>query len=245
MNERKFNRMQTRRISRIPYANYFTWHNANSQNNASELETSVIPENATTETDESNSSSADDREISLLTEQIKDLRAEYISIQSKFLTMSTISFCGYGVIVYYACDIDSGNPPINYIFLILPFLFGISFMNILKYTVRMFRLGSHIAVLERAINAIVNKDLFEWHSKTIHKNGAGFIGIAAIPFNLALFAAVFLKFNENMEALKALTGKGNMLLYYSLLVLVIVSIVFIIISLYIFAKDYCKTKSPI
>ena len=250
MNERRFNRMQTRRISRIPYANYFTWHNVNTQNNASELETSVIPENATTETDESSSPCTDnislseldrndEREVSLLTEQIKDLRTEYISIQSHFITMNSISFCGYGVMLYYALKFGSEVTSINYLFLILPFLFGIGFMNILKYTTRMLGLGAYIAHLEETINSKVKKHIFAWHSKLISVNGYNFVGIAAIPCNLGMFAFVIFKFNENM---KELIDQNQTKLYYALTVLAIVSILFILASLIVFVNQYHAVK---
>lgn len=76
----------------------------------------------------SKSGEPDDKNISLLTDQIKDLRAEYISIQSSFLTMTSISFCGYGLILYYAFNLDKDlNGEINGVFLCLRFYLELVF----------------------------------------------------------------------------------------------------------------------
>ena len=105
----------------------------------------------------------DDSDIPLITEQIHDLRSEYISIQSNFLTVTSIAFVGFGVVLYYAFLLDNNkdNPAdfINFVFIALPFLFGISFLNILKYTVRMMGIGSYVSHLEKLLNAKSKKNM--------------------------------------------------------------------------------------
>ncbi len=148
----------------------------------------------------------DDSEIPLITEQIHDLRSEYISIQSNFLTVTSIAFVGFGVVLYYAFLLDNNkdNPAdfINFVFIALPFLFGISFLNILKYTVRMMGIGAYVSHLEKLLNAKTQKNLFLWHKKMVGINGYTIVGLAQIPCYGALFAVVAMKYLENMELLK-------------------------------------------
>ncbi len=144
----------------------------------------------------------EDSDIPLITEQIHDLRSEYISIQSHFLTVTSIAFIGFGVVLYYAflLDSDPKKPAdyINYVFIVLPFLFGISFLNILKYTVRMMGIGSYVSHLEKLLNAKTKKNLFLWHKKLVGINGYTVVGLAQIPCYLALFVVIGMKFVENM-----------------------------------------------
>ena len=144
----------------------------------------------------------DDSEIPLITEQIHDLRSEYISIQSNFLTVTSIAFVGFGVVLYYAFLLDNNkdNPAdfINFVFIALPFLFGISFLNILKYTVRMMGIGAYVSHLEKLLNAKTQKNLFLWHKKMVGINGYTIVGLAQIPCYVALFILVGMKFYENM-----------------------------------------------
>lgn len=145
----------------------------------------------------------EDSDIPLITEQIHDLRSEYISIQSSFLTVTSIAFAGLGVILYYAFSLDIDNESksnfINYVFVALPFLFGIGFLNILKYTVRMMGLGSYISHLEKLLNAKTKKNLFLWHKKLVGINGYTIVGLAQIPCYLALVVVIGYKFFENMR----------------------------------------------
>ena len=144
----------------------------------------------------------DDSDIPLITEQIHDLRSEYISIQSNFLTVTSIAFVGFGVVLYYAFLLDNNkdNPAdfINFVFIALPFLFGISFLNILKYTVRMMGIGSYVSHLEKLLNAKSKKNIFLWHKKLVGINGYTIVGLAQIPCYVALFILVGMKFYENM-----------------------------------------------
>ncbi len=148
----------------------------------------------------------DDSEIPLITEQIHDLRSEYISIQSNFLTVTSIAFVGFGVVLYYAFYLEKNSADtenfINFVFIALPFLFGISFLNILKYTVRMMGIGAYVSHLEKLLNAKTQKNLFLWHKKMVGINGYTIVGLAQLPCYFALFAVVTMKYLENMELLK-------------------------------------------
>lgn len=148
----------------------------------------------------------DDSEIPLITEQIHDLRSEYISIQSNFLTVTSIAFVGFGVVLYYAFYLENNSADtenfINFVFIALPFLFGISFLNILKYTVRMMGIGAYVSHLEKLLNAKTQKNLFLWHKKMVGINGYTIVGLAQLPCYFALFAVVTMKYLENMELLK-------------------------------------------
>lgn len=94
----------------------------------------------------------------------------------------------------------------------------------------------------REDNKVVNyiaSEIFAWHSKLISVNGYNFVGIAAIPCNLGMFAFVIFKFNENM---KELIDQSQTKLYYALTVFTIVSIVFLLASLIVFVNQYHAVK---
>lgn len=182
--------------------------------------------------------SIDDKTISLITEQIRDLRAEYVSIQSSFLTMTALSFGGYGLILYYACKLDVDSAPVNYVFLAFPFLFGISFINILKYTIKMLGLGAYLAQLEKIINSSERKNIFAWHSKLIYANGYNYVGVAHIPCNLALYLIIGYKFYQNMEILKSI----NDTMHTAIFILIIIMFAIILFSLVVCATQYGEIK---
>ena len=180
---------------------------------------------------------SDDREVSLLTEQISGLRSEYLSIQSSFLTMTAISFGGYGVILYYAYKLDS-EIPINYLFLALPFLFGISFINILKYTIKMLGIGAYITHLEKTINCKVKKNVFAWHSKLAYVNGYNYVGVAHIVCNIALYALIGRRFILTMGDIKG----SEPFIYTCLFISAILMIGVILYSLVVCGTQYDAVK---
>ena len=148
----------------------------------------------------------DDSEIPLITEQIHDLRSEYISIQSHFVTVTSLAFAGFGVLLYSAFYLESNSANtgglINFVFIVLPFLFGISILNILKYTVRMMGIGAYVSHLEKLLNAKTQKNLFLWHKKMVGINGYTIVGLAQFPCYGGMLAVVIIKFYENMVILK-------------------------------------------
>lgn len=180
-----------------------------------------------------------DKEISLLSEQIRELRTEYISIQSSFLTMTTISFGGYGLILYYTFVFDTDPEKVNYLFLALPFLFGLSSLNVLKYTIKMLGMGAYISHLEKAINNLAEKNIFAWHSKISYVNGYNIVGVAHIPINIALYIMIGIKFVENMVKIKTVEPG----LYYSLFTCTIILLVIILFAIYVCATQYEAAKA--
>lgn len=144
---------------------------------------------------------------SMLIEQIKYLYSEKNSIQTSFLTIISFSLGAYGLAIYYAFSFDAQYPnEVNYTFIILPFLFSLSFYNIIKYTIRMLRLSEYIRHLEKSINTLhKGKPIFQWESKLISANGWGIVGgVAQIPCYIAIVALLGVKFVENIYKLKVL-----------------------------------------
>lgn len=94
-------------------------------------------------TEKERSPLADEREEALVVEQIKYLQSELCSIQSSFLAIISVSLGAYGLIIYYALSQD-----VAWLFILLPFLFSLSFYNILKYTAKMMGLDAYVSYLE-------------------------------------------------------------------------------------------------
>lgn len=142
----------------------------------------------------------DDDEERLLVEQIKYLHSERCSIQSSFVPIISISIAVYGIILYHAFALDNTlDGKVNYVFIVLPFLFFLSFYNIIKYTAKILGINSYIKHLESTLNHHRGKALFQWHSYLIQANGAGFFGgIAQIPCYLALTLFLGFKYRENI-----------------------------------------------
>lgn len=141
----------------------------------------------------------EETEIVPILEEIKSLRSELVSIQSSFLSMISIALGAYGLIIYYAFQLNNSSNP-NYLFIVLPFLFLISFNNIIKYTIKMLGMGGYIRFLEGLLNCYYKKPLFQWHSYLIFANGYGAVGgLAQLPCFLALSILVGVKFYENIQ----------------------------------------------
>lgn len=171
-----------------------------------------------------NTSSTPNEEYIL--EQIKYLSAERSSIQSSFLSIISVSLAVYGLILYHAIHFDhelSGD--VNYVYIIMPYLFAISFYNITKYTIKMLGIDAYLRFLERKLNKIKQKHVFMWQSYLIQSNGFGLIGgIAQIPCFVAVSIFLGIKYAENLKicslpdwTIRALT----VLLFIELIVLLI------------------------
>lgn len=139
-------------------------------------------------------------DINLMLEQIKYLHNELNSIQSSFLTLISISLGAYGLVIFYALNYGSKSPEsVNYLFIVLPFLFFLSFYNIIKYTIKMLGIGAYIKYLEKKINKEKSKAIFMWGSYLISSNSFGLIGgIAQIPCYAAVVIFLFYMFFENV-----------------------------------------------
>lgn len=139
-------------------------------------------------------------DIKLMLEQIKYLHNELCSIQSSFLTLISISLGAYGLVIFYALNYGFQNPKsVNYLFIVLPFLFFLSFYNIIKYTIKMLGIGAYIKYLEKKINEGKREAIFMWGSYLIQSNSFGLIGgIAQIPCYAAVVVFLFYMFFENI-----------------------------------------------
>ena len=83
------------------------------------------------------------------------------------------------------------------LFVLLPFLFSLSFYNVLKYTIKMLGMDAYIRHLESLINNIRKEPLFLWQSKLIYSNGYSVLGFAAqVPCFGAIFIFLGIKFVE-------------------------------------------------
>lgn len=143
-----------------------------------------------------------EEERQYIVEQIRYLRQEYVSIQSSFLTLISVSAGAYGLIIYYAISLEDACKPndVNLLFLILPFLFLLSFYNIIKYTIRMLGIGSYLRVLERMLNQSTNKPLFLWSSYLINANLFGLTGgFGQVPCYVAICVFVGHMFFVNLR----------------------------------------------
>lgn len=132
-------------------------------------------------------------EETLIMEQMKCLHSELCSIQSSFLGIISVPVAVYGLLIYYALQLDSKpNPdqPVNILFIVMPFLFLLSVFNILKYTIKMLGIGAYIRHLEGQLNASHRKYLFLWRSYLINANSYAVVGgMIQLPcfFALAIF----------------------------------------------------------
>ncbi len=129
----------------------------------------------------------------LIMEQIKCLHNELCSIQSSFLGIISVPVAVYGLLIYYALQLDcklSPSRPANTLFIVLPFLFLLSVFNILKYTIKMLGIGAYVRHLEGQLNASHEKGLFIWRSHLINANGYAMVGgVVQLPsfFAIAIF----------------------------------------------------------
>ena len=139
-------------------------------------------------------------EEQLLLEQIKYLQSERCSIQSSFLSIISISLVSYGLMLYYAFDYDLRlEGKVNYFFIVLPFLFALSFYNTIKYTMKILGIGSYIRYLEGTINKKNGKAIFQWQSYLVQANGYGLLGgVAQAPCYLIIASILVYKFLENI-----------------------------------------------
>lgn len=134
---------------------------------------------------------------SLLLEQIKYLQSELVSIQQAFLSVISIPLGIYGVMIYYAISLGENG---RVLFVLLPFLFSLSFYNVFKYTIRMLGMDAYIRHLESLINEIRKEPLFLWQSKLIYSNGYSVLGCAAqLPCFVAIFIFLGIKFVEVIQ----------------------------------------------
>lgn len=125
----------------------------------------------------------------MLLEQIKYLHSELCSIQSSFLGVISIPLAVYGLLIYYALQLEGQNQA--HMFVLLPFLFSLSLFNILKYTIKMMGLDAYIRYLEQQLNTFHKKSLFKWQSYLIYANSYSVAGgLVQVPIFLAL--AIFL-----------------------------------------------------
>lgn len=139
----------------------------------------------------------DEREEALVVEQIKYLQSELCSIQSSFLAIISVSLGAYGLIIYYALSQD-----VAWLFILLPFLFSLSFYNILKYTAKMMGLDAYVSYLESLVNVAHQKTLFRWQSYLIYANGFSFGGtVLQLPCYFAILVFIIYKFVTSMETL--------------------------------------------
>lgn len=133
----------------------------------------------------------------LLLEQIKYLQAELVSIQQAFLSVISIPLGIYGVMIYYAISLEESG---RVLFVLLPFLFSLSFYNVLKYTIKMLGMDAYIRHLESLINEIRKEPLFLWQSKLIYSNGYSVLGCAAqLPCFVAILIFLGIKFIEVIQ----------------------------------------------
>ena len=177
----------------------------------------------------------DDDEERLLVEQIKYLHSERCSIQSSFLTIISVALGAYGLIIYQALSYDKTLcGKVNYVFILLPFLFAMSFYNVIKYTIRMLGINAYIRYLEGTINNKHKKALFQWYSYLIQAKGSGIIGgIAQFPLFVPIVLFVSQKFMENYEKIK-----GSGLFADIILVMLICEVLVLVIMLIL-----CITES--
>lgn len=139
----------------------------------------------------------DEREEALVVEQIKYLQGELCSIQSSFLAIISVSLGAYGLIIYYALSQD-----VAWLFILLLFLFSLSFYNILKYTAKMMGLDAYVSYLESLVNVTHQKTLFRWQSYLIYANGFSFGGaVLQLPCCFAILVFIIYKFVTSMETL--------------------------------------------
>ncbi len=167
---------------------------------------------------------------SMLLEQIKYLFSEKNSIQTSFLTIISFSLGAYGIAIYYAFLFDAQHSDeVNYVFIILPFLFLLSFYNIIKYTIRMIRISEYIRHLEKSINELhKDKPIFQWESKIISANGWGIVGgVAQFPCYFAIVAILSVKFFENVNKPDVLPWLRIVLLVFIFLFLIILVILLV------------------
>ena len=132
-------------------------------------------------------------EEALIMEQIRCLHNELCSIQSSFLGIISVPVAVYGLLIYYALQLDSKlspSQPANTLFIVLPFLFLLSVFNILKYTIKMLGIGAYVRHLEGKLNASHERNLFIWRSHLINVNGYAMVGgVVQLPsfFAVAIF----------------------------------------------------------
>lgn len=127
---------------------------------------------------------ASDESLMLL-EQIKYLQHEIASIQQHFLGVISVSVGVYAVILYYSLAAGEQG---RLIFVILPFLFMLSFYNILKYTIKILGLQAYVRHLETTLNQAIGKMFFLWQSGLVYANGYSFLAsLAQLPCIAALF----------------------------------------------------------
>lgn len=177
------------------------------------------------------------QEENLLVEQIKYLHSEKCSIQTSFLSIISISLGAYGIVLYHAFNIDDPNK-INNLFIILPFLFSMSFYNIIKYTIRMLGLGAYISYLEGIINEYHGKALFQWQSYLIGANRFGIAGgIAQIPGYIAICFLLSVKFWENINK-----GELPVFLKWVFLLLLILEVIALLFLLIVCVREESSIK---
>ena len=123
-----------------------------------------------------------------LMEQITMFHRELCSLQTGFMTMISVSVGGYGLILYYMVHDEANNQGrIDSFYLVLPFLFFLSFFNIIKHTSKMLGLGAYVRHLEGRINQQHGKAVYQWYSYLIHANGYGWLGgLAQMPCFVAI-----------------------------------------------------------
>ena len=136
-------------------------------------------------------------EENLILEQIKYLHQELISIQQAFLSVISIPLGIYGVMIYYAISLDDKG---QILFILLPFLFSLSFYNVLKYTIKMLGLDAYVRHLESLINQQRKKPIFLWQSQLIYSNGYSLLGcIAQLPCLSAILIFLGVKYYNAID----------------------------------------------
>lgn len=177
--------------------------------------------------------------VNLYLEQIKYLREENISIQNNFLVGKTIPLTALGLIIYY---IESSDKNLNFIYLILPFLFfGVPY-NVIKYTIRMMGINGYTKYLEEQINSLIGKKVFRWNSQLINCGcfgGFAFITtLAQLPINFIVVAFLIIKFFDVQKTDQIFLNFHKILTIC--LVLEIIIMIFMLIDLALIQKNVLK-----
>lgn len=140
----------------------------------------------------------DEREETMLIEQIKYLQNELVSIQQAFLSAISIPVGIYVLAIYYAYSSEYSDT----MFAVLPFFFSLSMFNILKYSIKMLGLDAYIRHMEGVINRVHKKSLFLWQSKLIYANSYSVVGgVCQIPVFIAIAIFLGAKFVQAVQVL--------------------------------------------
>lgn len=175
-----------------------------------------------------------DREEELLIEQMKYIQSEVVSIQQGFLGVISIPLGIYALILYYTLTVKDGDIK-GILFLLLPFLFSLSFYNILKYTIKILGLEAYQRHLEKMLNENHNKPLFLWQNLLVYANGYSLLGfLGQTPCCLVIF--IFLVYEFFAVGIKTKVLPEVFIIF--LIILFIIQLLFLLIMLLHCARQY-------